>query len=65
MTKRQEIMHALHILELVSSDQDGDVYATHERLKIGGEDIKEKSEYGKILIQLGFHFQNDGWWCFT
>lgn len=67
MTKRQKLMHALQILELCSTDKSGGLDAQHDELYIGGADILPDTEYGKILIGLGFmyHVNYESWYCFT
>jgi hypothetical protein len=67
MTKRQKLMHALQILELCSTDKSGGLDAQHDELYIGGADIPEASENGKILIALDFMYsdQYDSCYCFT
>lgn len=65
MTKRQKIMHAFMILELLATDEDGEVCAVHDKLLIGGYNIDPFSEHGKMLLNLGFHYNDEGWFCFT
>lgn len=66
MTKRQSIIHALMLIEMVGLNEDGNVYASHDELDIGGSEIYPDSEYGKILTRLGFNYRDgQGWSCFT